>query len=345
MKDLKENIQKNNIKKLVLSVALGMFCYCTNNAMEIPQPKDINYVINIMIGGQIMILKEKLKMLDQSKKIYSTIKDEHGKVTKKNVLDFIQNQISTEEKTDEELINDIKTIEQYFHLEEIKNDNDECNEGNLTEIFWSKEGEVGEIEKEDENDIKTYFDTIINAEKQTNEAFKKYYKMKKTKNQETQDEEILKEIMKDCCGNEKKGYDIVTNFLLNLGKLCKKNNIKNNEGKTFAAIKRRITLSSNTAKEEEDFISFLKQKIGIEEKKEEEKKEEEKKEEEKKEEEKKNEEQKNEPKKEKEGCPCCNCQKNRLKKKENPKGDLGRKSEEKKLEGEGGAQESDKSIK
>ena len=34
MKDLKENIQKNNMKKLVLSVILGMFCYCTNNAMH-----------------------------------------------------------------------------------------------------------------------------------------------------------------------------------------------------------------------------------------------------------------------------------------------------------------------
>ena len=104
-----------------------------------------------MIGGQTMILKEKLKMLDQSKKIYSTIKDEHGKVTKKNVLDFIQNQISTKDKTDEELKDDIKKIEQYFHLEEIKGDNDECNEGNLTEIFWNNEAEGEEGEKKIEN--------------------------------------------------------------------------------------------------------------------------------------------------------------------------------------------------
>ena len=332
MKDLKANIQKNNIKKLVLSAVLSMFCYCTNNAMKnkVKTNEYINDVLIYMFLGQQNILVSKETINKHKKSIYFKIKEEDGTVKKGRVLEFIKNRFTNKEQEQEGFDDDIKKIEQYFHLEEIKNDNDECNEGNLTEIFWSKEGEVGEIEKEDENDIKTYFDTIINAEKQTNEAFKKYYKMKKTKNQETQDEEILKEIMKDCCGNEKKGYDIVTNFLLNLGKLCKKNNIKNNEGKTFAAIKRRITLSSNTAKEEEDFISFLKQKIGIEEKKEEEKK---------------NEEQKNEPKKEKEGCPCCNCQKNRLKKKENPKGDLGRKSKEKKLEGEGGAQESDKSIK
>ena len=38
MKDLKKNIQKNNMKKLLLSAVLGMFCYCTNNAAEITQP-------------------------------------------------------------------------------------------------------------------------------------------------------------------------------------------------------------------------------------------------------------------------------------------------------------------
>ena len=332
MKDLKENIQKNNIKKLVLSVALGMFCYCTNNAMEIPQPKDINYVINIMIGGQIMILKEKLKMLDQSKKIYSTIKDEHGKVTKKNVLDFIQNQISTEEKTDEELINDIKTIEQYFHLEEIKNDNDECNEGNLTEIFWNNEAEGEEGEKKIENvvdKIKSYFITIILIEETISKVFKDYYDAKKTVKGEVENVEdvVIEEIMQECCGKETEG-EKPTKFFANLENLCPKTLFKETKETILATIKRRITLTEPI--KEEDIKSFLKQKIGIEEKKEEEKE---------------NKEQKNEPKKEKEGCPCCNCQKNRLKKKENPKGDLGRKSKEKKLEGEGGAQESDKSIK
>ncbi len=68
-----------------------------------------------------------------------------------------------------------------------------------------------------------------------------------------------------------------------------------NKKEIIETIKKRITLKGKITKE--DFISFLKQKIGEEGKKEEEKKEEEK----------ENKEQKNEPKKEKEGCPCCNC--------------------------------------
>ena len=32
MEDLKENTQKKIMEKLVLSAALGMFCYCSNNA-------------------------------------------------------------------------------------------------------------------------------------------------------------------------------------------------------------------------------------------------------------------------------------------------------------------------
>ena len=343
MKDLKENIKKNNMKKLVLSAVLGMFCYCTNKAMdpnvEVPKPeekkiKEIDNILINMLIAQNNILRFKKIIENVGGKIYSTIKEDDGTVKKGKVLEFIKNQFTNKDKEQKSFDDDIKKIEQYFHLEG-KNDDYECTKNNLTEIFWGEVEEKNDILIEDGINIGNYFNKIIDTENKTSEAFKKYYEAKKEENKEAQDEEILKEIMKDCCGDEKKGYDIVTNFLLNLGKLCKKNNIKNNEGKTFAAIKRRITLSSNTAKEEEDFISFLKQKIGIEEKKEEEKKEEEK----------ENKEQKNEPKKEKEGCPCCNCQKNRLKKKENPKGDLGRKSEEKKLEGEGGAQESDKSIK
>ena len=305
MKDLKENIQKNNMKKLVLSVILGMFCYCTNNAMEIPQPKDINYVLNIMIGGQTMILKEKLKMLDQSKKIYSTIKDEHGKVTKKNVLDFIQNQISTKDKTDEELKDDIKKIEQYFHLEEIKDDNDECNEGNLTEIFWNNEAEGEEGEKKIENvvdEIKSYFITIILTEETISKVFKDYYDAKKTEKGEVENVEdvVIEEIMEECCGKAI-GEDLHTKFLKNLECLCGKN--YPNKEVILATIKRRITLDKNIT--EENFISFLKQKIGIEDKKDH-KSEEEKKEEEKKEEEKINP-QAEDVKNQEEGCPCCNC--------------------------------------
>ena len=299
MKDLKENIQKNNIKKLVLSVALGMFCYCTNNAMEIPQPvevKDINYVLKLMIRGQVMILTEKLKIA-QSKKIYSTIKDQEGKVTKENVLDFIQNQISTEEKTDEELKNDIKTIEQYFHLEEIKNDNDECNEGNLTEIFWNNEAEGEEGEKKIENvvdEIKSYFITIIFIEKRINNAFKDYYEAKKAKKVEVENVEdvVIEEIMQECCGKETEG-EKPTKFFANLENLCPKTLCKETKEATLETIKRRIALEDTIT--EEKLKAFIKQKIGIEEKKEEEKKEEEK----------ENKGQKNEPKKEKEGCPCC----------------------------------------
>ena len=71
----------------------------------------------------------------------------------------------------------------------------------------------------------------------------------------------------------------------NLNNLCENNNIENISGTTSAAIKRRITLNKEI--KEGDFISFLKQKIGIEEKKEVEPKEEEKKQE--------------------GGCPCCDC--------------------------------------
>ena len=99
------------MKKLVLSAVLGVFCYCINNAMKKTQPvevKDINYVLNIMIQGQIMILTAKLKMfLAQNKKIYSTIKDQEGKVTKKNLLNFIQNQIPQPDKKKKKFKDDI----------------------------------------------------------------------------------------------------------------------------------------------------------------------------------------------------------------------------------------------
>ena len=40
MEDLKENIQKKNMEKLVLSAALSMFCYCSNNAST-PQTTEL----------------------------------------------------------------------------------------------------------------------------------------------------------------------------------------------------------------------------------------------------------------------------------------------------------------
>ena len=269
MKDLKGNIQKNNMKKLVISVTLGMFCYCTNNAAEIPQPvevKDINHVLNFMIQGQMMILEAKLKiMLAQRKKIYSTIKDqEKGKVKKNKLLNFIKNQISTKDKTDEELKDDIKKIEQYFHLEEIKEDNDECNEGTLTEIFWEKreEGDVGEEKIEDVVDeIKSYFITIILIEKTISKVFKEYYDAKKAKKEKVENVEnkVIEEIMQECCGKETDG-DMPTKFFANLGNLCPKKMFKNLKKTILATIKKRITL--NEPIKEEDIKSFLKQKIG-----------------------------------------------------------------------------------
>ena len=77
MKDLKENIQRNNIKKIVLSVVLGMFCYCTNNAMD-PQKNEnqeddqiyIKEILGGMLLGQAKISYEKKKLLKKKKKIY-----------------------------------------------------------------------------------------------------------------------------------------------------------------------------------------------------------------------------------------------------------------------------------
>ena len=288
----KENIKKNNMKKLVLSAVLGVFCYCINNAMKKTQPvevKDINYVLNIMIQGQIMILTAKLKMfLAQNKKIYSTIKDQEGKVTKKNLLNFIQNQIPQPEQNEEKFKDDIKEIEQYFHLEEI-NDDDECNEGNLTEIFWDK-GEKGEGGEEGEgkikdvvDEIKSYFITIIFMEKIISDAFKKYYEAKKTEKGEVEKVEdvVIEEIMNECCGGE--SDDLGMNFLTYLKNLMKGS--EENKQLILTPIRKRITLKNKITKE--DFKSFLKQKIGIEEKKEVEPKEEEKKQE--------------------GGCPCCDC--------------------------------------
>ena len=53
MKELKENIKKNNMKKLVLSVTLGMFCYCANNAMK--KKIEIDDVLMTMLKGQTNI--------------------------------------------------------------------------------------------------------------------------------------------------------------------------------------------------------------------------------------------------------------------------------------------------
>ena len=298
IKDLKENIKKNNMKKLVLSAVLGIFCYCTNNAME-PQAeepkqegnKDIKNVLILMLKNQIQIKNAKEQIKAYGKKIYSQI-NEAGKVTKKKVLGFIKNHFTENEQKENGFQDDINKIEQYFHLEEIKEEEKECTKENLTEIFWEKVETISvedkkEIETEGEQKIKKYFQTIINAEKAISEDFKKYYDEKKNKEEEKTDEDILKEIMNECCG-EGEGDDIQTKFLNNLGKLCLEKSIADNDSKITGKIKRRITLSNNAGEYEKDFIYFLKQKIG----------------EEKKEEEKENSQKGGKPTKE-ECCPCC----------------------------------------
>ena len=275
IKDLKENIKKNNMKKLVLSAVLGMFCYCTNNAMN-PEPennkpkenKEIKDVLAVMLESQVGINKAREEIKDYEKKIYNKI-SEVGKVTKKKVLGFIKNQFTEEEQTGKEFQDDINKIEQYFHLEEQKDDY-ECTKENLTEIFWEKvetmsDEDKKEIGTEGELKIKKYFQTIIDAEKAISKDFKKYYDAKKAQQEDAKYEDILVEIMKDCCG-EGEGDDKQTKFLDNLGKLCLEKSIGNDDSKITGKIKRRITLSNGTGEYENDFIYFLKQKIGEEKK-------------------------------------------------------------------------------
>ena len=289
---------KKNIKKLLLSAALGMFCYCTNNAaMDQPaavgpqENNEINKVLTVMLQNQLNIFKAKEEIKKYEKSIYSQI-NEDQKVTKKQVLGFIEKQITSEEKAGEMIKNDIKILGQYFHLEEIKEDNDECKVENLTEIFWNN-GEEGENAEINNDEVKGYFQAIINAENAISKAFKEYYEAKKTKkeaknkenmenmennveNVENVENVVIEEIMKECCGEEQ-GDDLVTKFIGKLRKIDLKEIAQeiNEEVKQLMLeiIEKRITLSKEKEPREKDFISFLKQKIGEEEKKEEKKEE------------------------------------------------------------------------
>ena len=83
MKDLKKNIQKNNMKKLVLSTVLGMFCYCTNNAAENNEEEkeeELQQIQNVILDSQIRIYNAKIKICSYGKKIYYAIEEE-GKIT------------------------------------------------------------------------------------------------------------------------------------------------------------------------------------------------------------------------------------------------------------------------
>ena len=299
MKDLKENIQKNNMKKLVLSVALSMFCYCTNNAAdqeEKEKKENLTKIQNVILNSQIRIHNAGADIYSYGKKIYSAIKEE-GKVIKKKVLEFITNQFTNEERQETGFQDNIKKIEKYFHLD-LKKDDDECKDEDLTEKFWTAPEteleEQGTLTEEEKKLIKVYFNTIIKAENDLSTVFKSYYNAIKTQKEDAKNEDILGAIIKDLCGDEKTG-NIVTKFISNLRNLWNepKENVKTY---ILTKIKRRITLSNNVQEQENDFISFLKQKIGPQDKKDH------KPEEEKKEEEKKS----GKPAEEEGGCSCCN---------------------------------------
>ena len=255
MKNLKENIHKNNMKKLMLSVVLGMFCYCTNNAAEYHE-NNINGILIRMLVDQNTILRSKAEIKNLKGKIYATIKDGKGKVTKKNVLDFIKERIPKSGQNEKKIKNDINKIEQYFHLDEIKKDDEECNEGNLTEIFWSKEKEGekkeewGKKEKEDEKDIENYDIHIISAEEKISKDFKEYYEAKKEEKRKeenvenVEDDIIIEEIIQKCCEKEE-GMDITTKFFENLKKKVRIDDfLKESEDAILATIKKRITLKN-----------------------------------------------------------------------------------------------------
>ena len=269
MKDLKENMKKNNMKKLMLSAVLGMFCYCTNNATEAAAPQPTLEIISIsdaftlMLRNQVKINKAKKIIEVCNKKIYSTIKGEEEKITKKNVLVFITNQFK-EGPTKEGFDDNINKIKQYFHLEEIKDENEECNDRNMTEIFWAVPSEKEVVDKgiteEEKPKIKEYFDTIIEAEKAISEKFKEYYDTKmQIKGKEQKEGQVLGEIVKECYeGGE--GKDITENLSAKLEKLCETESIEKNVVKEIiATIIKRITPDGQIT--EEKLKAFIKQKI------------------------------------------------------------------------------------
>ena len=276
MKELKENIKKHNMKKLVLSAVLGMFCYCTNNAMKKKEKIiDIKEILTTILLGYNDIVKTRKAIEAEEGKIYATIKDVEGKVRKKQVLQFITKQFTKEEQNEKEFQDGINKIKKYFHLEDKKND-DECTKDNLTEIFWNEE-QKDETQKIDgvNKVISDYFKAIKDAESRISKNFKKYYEDKKAKKGEIKNvgDIVIEEIMNECLGKTK-AEDIGSGFLANLGKIYdelantydESEDFKVNKEATLETIKRRIALEDTIT--EEKLKAFIKQKIGIEEKKE-----------------------------------------------------------------------------
>ena len=264
MKDLKENIQRNNIKKIVLSAVFGVFCYCTNNAMEgneeeEPQIEEIIDVLGNMIEGQVIIFNAKEAIKEKGKKIYATIKDKSGKVTKGNLLNFIKEKFDADDK--ESFTVGIGFLEQYFHLEKIK-ENDECTKDNLTEIFWEVQEVDETIDKTDE-EITEYLIQIATSERIIRECFQEYYEIKIKEGKKKKKEEIIDEIMNECRG-EKKTDNLHKDFLVNLGRICDdckqlKEIIGNKKDAILEAIQRRITLDEEIT--EDALKSFIRKKI------------------------------------------------------------------------------------
>ena len=260
------------MKKLILSAVLGMFCYCTNNATEQeekkeePQIKNIIDVLGNMILDQVDIFNAKEAIKEKGKKIYTTIKDKSGKVTKENLLKFIKKQF---EVVDEDLFaKGIDYLEQYFHLEKIK-EKEECTKDNLTEIFWEAQ-EEDEVINEVDEDIQNYLIKIADSEGNIRVYFQEYYQVKKAKKtqggEEKKKEEIIEEIMKEYCEGDENN-DPNTKFLAKLEEICEEEEIaKQIEDKKSAileAIQRRITLDKEITKE--TLKSFIRKKIEIEE--------------------------------------------------------------------------------
>ena len=191
------------------------------------------------------------------------------------VLQFITNQLTEDEQNENEFQDNINKIKQYFHLEDKKND-DECTKDNLTEIFWD-EAKKEETEKinEENNLIRNYFKAIKDDESRISIRFKKYYEDEKAKKGEIKNvgDIVIEEIMNECLGDTKTN-NIQNDFLANLGKLYDElgktynedEDFKGNKEATLETIKRRITPDGQITKEK--LKAFIKQKIGIEEKKE-----------------------------------------------------------------------------
>ena len=279
MKNLKKKKKKNNMKKLVLSAVLGMFCYCTNNAMnegaEGPKPTlgiiSISDALTVMLTKQVKINEAKEEIKAYEKEIYCQI-TENGKVTKKKVLKFIKKQYTTveqegkkDQQENKDIQGNIEILEQYFHLKEIENESDECSEKNLTEIFWEivevkPENDDEDIQEDGVKKIKAYFKTIIDAEKAISEEFKKYYDTKmQIKGKEQKEGQVLEEIVKECYeGGEEN--DITENLSTKLEKLCETESIEKNVAKEIiATIIKRITPDGQIT--EEKLKAFIKQKI------------------------------------------------------------------------------------